>query len=157
MTSLFLCHVRGYIAHISFSAIIYSYVIQALYRLAGTIFYYRITLQHLKMYIYAICMQWTFAILQTLPIGFGNNQIFIEDEYLCQIAMDNSKAIGYLCVTNYLIPLTTIMVIYYMIAKSVRQKEENGEIHRIRIFLVLVFQPLCNNYLIFFSHFSRYL
>jgi hypothetical protein len=49
MTSLFLCHVRGYIAHISFSAIIYSYVIQALYRLAGTIFYYRITLQHLKM------------------------------------------------------------------------------------------------------------
>jgi hypothetical protein len=130
MTNLFLCHVRGYLAHISFCALIYSYVIQALYRLVCTIYYYRISLQHFKMYTYAICIQWSLAVIQTLPIELRNNQIFIEDEYLCQIPIENSKAIGYLCVTNYLIPLTTIMIMYYMIAKSVREKETNGKIHR---------------------------
>jgi hypothetical protein len=65
-----------------------------------------------------------------LPIELGNNQIFIEEEYLCQIAIDNSRAIVYINVTNYLIPLTTIMIMYHIIAKSVKEKENNGEIDR---------------------------
>jgi hypothetical protein len=130
MKNLFLCHLRGYIAHVSFSALIYSYVIQAFYRLIGTICYHRIVFRHLKLYTYAICIEWSFSFLQTLPIELGNNQIFIEEEYLCQIAIDNSRAIVYINVTNYLIPLTTIMIMYHIIAKSVKEKENNGEIDR---------------------------
>ncbi len=78
MKNLFLCHLRGYIAHVSFSALIYSYVIQAFYRLVGTIFYHRIAFRHLKLYTYAIFIEWSFSLLQTLPIELGNNQIFIE-------------------------------------------------------------------------------
>ncbi|CAF1125966.1 unnamed protein product [Adineta steineri] len=141
MKSLFLCHVCGYIAHMSFGALVYSYVIQACYRLVGTIFYHQFSYNNLKIYMYAICAQWSFAILQLLPIILGNNQIYIKHEYLCQIAFENSKAIGYLCVTNYLIPLTIIMIIYYKITRSVREKENNGtyryNIHRTRRQVVL--------------------
>ncbi|CAF1180240.1 unnamed protein product [Rotaria sordida] len=141
MKSLFLCHVRGYLAHFSFCALIYSYVIQALYRLLSTIYYHRIYFQHFQMYMYAIGIQWIFAFLQTLPIEFGNNQIFIEEEYLCQIAIENSIGIGYINSTNYLLPVTIIMIMYYIIAKSVRQKNSNGtykyNIHRARRQLVL--------------------
>jgi len=136
MKNLFLCQLRGYLAHISFCALIYSYVIQAFYRLAGTIFYYRTCFHNFKIYIYAICLQWTISVLQILPVGLGNNQILIEEEYLCQIAIENSKAIGYMCSTNYLAPLTAIMIMYYIIARSVRQKETNGEIDRSSFFIV---------------------
>ncbi len=68
---------------------------------------------------YTICVQWFIGGIQLLPIAIGNNQIFIKEEYLCQIAIENSKAIGYLCATNYLIPLTIIMIIYLIITKSV--------------------------------------
>jgi hypothetical protein len=127
MKSLFLCHVRGYIAHVSFCTLVYSYVIQALYRLVGSIYYHRISLQHWKIYVYAICIQWFFGNIQLLPIAIGNNQIFIEEEYLCQIAIENSKAILYICITNYLIPLTVIMIIYFIITKSVRETAKNGK------------------------------
>ena len=127
MKNLFLCQLRGYLAHMSFCALIYSYVIQAFYRLVSTIYYHRIAFQHWKIYVYAICIQWTFGGIQLLPIAIGNNQIFIEVEYICQIEIGNSKAIGYLCATNYLIPLTIIMIIYWIIAKSVRQREKTGK------------------------------
>jgi len=127
MKSLFFCHLRGYIAHTSFCVLIYSYVIQAFYRLFGTIYYHEISYRRLKIYSYAICSQWIFAVLQLLPIAIGNNQIFIEREYLCQIAIENSTAIVYICSTNYIIPLTIIMIIYYKIRQSIRQKENNGE------------------------------
>jgi len=73
--------------------------------------------------------------MQLLPIAIGNNQIFIEEEYLCQIAIKNSKGIGYICVTNYLIPLTIILIIYSMITRSVQQREKNGKISRKMIFI----------------------
>ncbi len=135
MKNLFLCHLRGYIAHMSFCTLIYSYVIQAFYRLVGTIFYHRISFQHWKIYAYAICVQWFIGTIQLLPIAIGNNQIFIEEEYLCQIAIKNSKAVGYICVTNYLIPLTIILIIYSMITRSVQQREKNGKISRKMIFI----------------------
>ncbi len=140
MKNVVLCHLRGYIAHISFCTLIYSYVIQAFYRLVGTIFYHRISFQHWKIYAYAICIQWFIGTIQLLPIAIGNNQIFIKEEYLCQIAMENSKAIGYICVTNYLIPLTIIMIIYSMITRSVRQREKNGKIRRKMILTWLLLQ-----------------
>ena len=127
MGNLFLCHLRGYIAHVSFGALVYSYVIQTLYRLAGTIFYHRVSFQQKKIYKYAIGLQWLFSIVQTLPIALGNNQVYIEHEYLCQIAIDNSKAIGYLCLTNYLIPLTVTTMMYVKIVKAVRKRKKNGE------------------------------
>ena len=45
MRSLFFCHIRGYAAHMSFGALMYSYVIQACYRLVGTIYYHQISLK----------------------------------------------------------------------------------------------------------------
>ena len=130
MKNLFLCHLRAYLAHVSFGALIYSYVIHAFYRLVSTMFYHRIYFQHLKLYIYAIGIQWIFAMLQTLPIEFGNNQVFIEVEYLCQIPIENSKGIGYINSTNYLIPLSIIIIMYCIIAKSVQLRENNGKIKK---------------------------
>ncbi|CAF4184832.1 unnamed protein product, partial [Adineta steineri] len=141
MKSLFLCHVRGYIAHMSFGALVYSYVIQACYRLVGTIFYHQFSYNNLKIYMYAICAQWIFSILQLLPIILGNNQIYIKHEYLCQFAIENSKGICYTNFTNYMIPVIIIMIIYYKITRSVGEKENNGtyryNIHRTRRQVVL--------------------
>ena len=127
MENMFLCQLRGYAAHIFFCALIYSYVIQAFYRLVGTIFCHRVSFQQKRIYKYAIGLQWLFSVMQTLPVGLGNNQIFIEHEYLCLVALDNRKTVGYLCVTSYLIPYTAITVMYVKIAKAVREKEINGE------------------------------
>lgn len=127
MKNRFLCHLRGYIAHVSFGALVYSYVIQTFNRLVGTIFYHRVSFQRKKIYHYAIGLQWLFSVVQTLPIALGNYQIFIEHEFLCQIAIDDSKAIGYLCLTNYLIPLTAITIMYIKIAEAVRKKQNSGK------------------------------
>jgi hypothetical protein len=131
MKNMFLCHLRGYIAHVSFGALVYSYAIQTFNRLVGTIFFHRVSFQRKKIYHHAIGLQWLFSVVQTLPIALGNNQIFIEHEYLCQIAIDNSKAIGYLCLTNYLIPLTGITIMYAKIAEAVRTRQNNGEWSRL--------------------------
>ncbi|CAF1215005.1 unnamed protein product [Adineta ricciae] len=138
MRSLVFCHIRGYAAHVSFGALMYSYVIQACYRLIGTIYYHQISL---KIYTYAIGLQWIFAVVQLLPILLGKNQVYIEHEYLCQIAIENSKGICYINLTNYVIPVMMIVLIYYKITKSVREKVNNGtyryNIHRARRQMVL--------------------
>lgn len=128
MGNLYLCHIRTYLAHLSFFALIYSYVIQAVYRLFGTIYYHRTSFQQWKIYRYAISFKWTMSFLQLFPIGLGNHQKFLEKEFLCQMEIKNSQILTYLAFTNYIIPLTIIMIIYFIITQSMRQKQSNGKI-----------------------------
>lgn len=127
MGNLHLCHIRTYLAHISFFALIYSYVIQSLYRLVGTKYYHRISYQHWKIYTWLIIIEWIVSFIQLIPIGLGNHQIYLEEEFLCQMKITNSQIMTYLSFTNYLIPLTIIMIIYILIAKSMKEKEKNGK------------------------------
>ena len=125
MHNMFLCHLRGYISHISFCALVHSFVIQAFYRLAGIFYYNRLYYRSLRPYAYAIVVQWSIAIVQVLPIAMTNNQVFIEEEYLCQIAINNSRAIVYVCTIVYFIPLPAILIQYWMIAMYSRRKDQS--------------------------------
>lgn len=127
MGNLILCHIRTYLAHLSFFALIYSYVIQALYRLVGTKYYHRISYQNWKIYTWLIIIEWIASLIQLIPIGLGNHQIYLEEEFLCQMKITNSKIMTYLSFTNYLIPLTIILIIYILITKSMKEKENNGK------------------------------
>jgi hypothetical protein len=126
MHNMFLCHLRGYISHISLCALVHSFVIQAFYRMAGTVYYNYLYYQSFRLYLYAIVIQWIIAVVQILPIAITNNQIFIEEEYLCQIATDNSGAIFYVHTIVYFIPLPLILIQYYIIAKYSKRKD-NGK------------------------------
>jgi hypothetical protein len=127
MQNMFLCHLRGYVSHSAFCALVHSFVIQAFYRLAGTIFYNRLYYQSLRPYIYAITIQWIIAVVQILPIAITNNQVFVEEEYLCQIAIDNSRVILYVCTVVYFVPLSLILIQYLIIAKYSR-RQDNGKL-----------------------------
>ena len=129
MHNLFLCHLRGYISHTSFCALVHSFVIQAFYRLACTVFYDRLYYQSLRPYLYAIVVQWIISVGQVLPIAITNNQVFIEEEYLCQIAIDNTFAILYVCTVVYFIPLPLILIQYWIIAKCSRRKGNDELFH----------------------------
>jgi hypothetical protein len=39
MHNMFLCHLRAYLPHISFCALVHSFVIQAFHRLAGIVYF----------------------------------------------------------------------------------------------------------------------
>ena len=123
MHNMFLCHLRGYISHSSFCALVHSFVIQAFYRLAGIFYYNRLYYQSLRPYAYAIVVQWIIAIVQVLPIAMTNNQAFIEEEFLCQIAINNTRAIVYICTIVYFIPLSVILIQYWMIAMYSRRND----------------------------------
>ncbi|UJR35009.1 hypothetical protein I4U23_027785 [Adineta vaga] len=131
MYNMFLCHLRGYIFHLSLCALIHSFVIQIFYRLAGTIYYNRLYYQSLRPYLYAIILQWIIAIVQILPIIYTNHQNFIEEEYLCQIEIHNSQTIVYVYTIVYFIPLSLILIQYWIIKRY--SKRKTNTIHTINI------------------------
>lgn len=127
MSGMFLCQLRGYISHTSFCALVHSFVIQAFHRLAGIVYHNRLYYQSLRPYTYAISIQWVIAVVQNLPIVITNSQIFIEEEYLCQISIQNSFAILYVCTVVYFIPLPLILIQYWIIAMYSKRQNE-GEL-----------------------------
>ncbi|UJR19925.1 hypothetical protein I4U23_023057 [Adineta vaga] len=120
--SQFFCQLRGYLAHICFCSLAYSFVTQAFYRLVGAIYPHQLYFQSLQPYLYAILIQWIFSFLEVLPIIMTNNQVYIEHEFLCLIQMTNTCTIVYLCCVSYLLPLALIVIQYWIIVQFTKKR-----------------------------------
>jgi hypothetical protein len=124
-TSDMSCRWRAYFAYSGIAAIMYSYLIQAISRFFFSVLSikYRWLISFKTHYI-LILSQWIIIFLLTSP-SLITQDIHFYPEVLCWVSMQYPLHLAYTIFAYYIIPVTTIVIIYIYIYYRVKQRTNN--------------------------------
>ena len=115
------CIIRGFCVHAFLCALYDSYILQATYRLCRVVFYRRKRLLSCRLYIILVPIETCFSILCISPVLFQNNVIYLPTEYYCQTPFTNIRAIMYVALRLFLLPLIFIIFVHICLLKYIRK------------------------------------
>ncbi len=124
------CQIRTYFAYVSFCALYYSFVLQAVFRLFRIIFYKRKILQSFGIFLIGIILQWIVSFLCILPNLLLDDFQYLPWDYNCWIAFQNIRGLIMVTVFIYNNPLTIIFTIYIQIIRYTRRSTHIREIRQ---------------------------
>ncbi|CAF1494862.1 unnamed protein product [Adineta ricciae] len=120
-----LCVFRGYVGYVVTALTNYSYLIQAIYRYVVVLYFDRIFLQSARFQLFLICLTWIFSFLCPLPIMLTGEIKYIFDNQICQMPLRFSFFQIYNPFFIYIIPISSIVLIYFLLVRYVRKMNQN--------------------------------
>ena len=124
------CSVRYYLACICLSSLLYSYNLQAVFRLFRVIFYQRRWLQSFRLFRLALVGQWILAVLSILPQIILNYAEYLPQERNCQLSFGNLRGFFLVLFSSHYAPLNVIVFIYMCILRYTRRTAHTLQHHR---------------------------
>jgi hypothetical protein len=115
------CQIRAYFLYVSFDNVIYSFVLQAIFRLFRVVFYQRRALRTFNVFTIAIFIQWIFISLIHLPFFPLHDLEYLPSEHRCVVNVNNIRGSVMILLFAYIIPSTMLFTIYFFIIRHVRQ------------------------------------
>jgi hypothetical protein len=115
------CQIRTYFAYVSFCALYYSFVLQAIFRLFRIVFYKHKILQSFGVFLIAITLQWILSFLFILPNLLLDDYQYLPLEYNCWIAFQNIRGLIMVMIIIFNNPLTIVFTIYTQIIRYTRR------------------------------------
>ncbi|CAF3298138.1 unnamed protein product [Rotaria sp. Silwood2] len=116
-----LCRTRAYLIVVGQSAISYSLLLQAFFRLFRIIFFQRRALRSFRVFSILIILQWLFVFLINLLYVYLNKFEYIPSEYQCEIPINNYSGAAMMTTLTYILPINTIFFIYFYIMRYIRR------------------------------------
>jgi len=125
-TSDWSCRWRGYFSYMTISAVIYSYLVQAISRFFFSVLStkYRI-LTTFKAHITLTLAHWFIVLLLPLPSIVTKDIVFVPFA-LCWVTMEHTTHIVYTAFVYYLLPIICIIIIYTHIYYRVKRTKKSG-------------------------------
>ncbi|CAF0987156.1 unnamed protein product [Adineta steineri] len=115
------CIFRGYMTHVAFFWLFYSYFLQAIYSYITVIYPTRLFWQSRKFQFFLIILIWIVGFICACP-GIATGAIkYLVDDQLCEIPFHFSIVTVYNIIYIYLIPVNGIIFIYYKLILYVRE------------------------------------
>ena len=124
------CFARYYLICICLSAILYSYNLQAIFRLFRVVFYQRKNLQSFRLFRFALFGQWLLAVLSILPQIILKYAEYFPQERNCQLSFTNIRSFFIVLLCSHYIPLNIILLIYITIIRYTRRTTHTLQQHR---------------------------
>ncbi|UJR25662.1 hypothetical protein I4U23_007013 [Adineta vaga] len=123
ITSDLACKWRGYLAYVSVSAATYSYLVQAISRLFFSIYAIKYPwLTTFNAHYVLILVHW-FTVF-TIPLSaLITNDIYFRPGLLCWVPARRTIHMMYTGVAFYILPVATILIIYVVIYRKLRQSK----------------------------------
>ena len=134
------CQIRAYFQYICVGNVIYSFVIQAFFRLFRVVLHHRRAFRTLRIFIIAIVIQWIFVCFIYLLFFPLNDFKYVPSEYRCLILFTNYRGSVMVFLFTYIIPTSVWFTIYFFIIRHVRQINltmQNRQLARKRDLVVL--------------------
>jgi hypothetical protein len=114
-----LCIIRAYIDYVSCALIIYSFLLQALYRYLSAVYPTRLFYQSMKFQFSLICLTWIFCFVYPLAFMFTDEIKYNVDNQICQLVLRLCFSIIYGAQCIYVIPVLIINFIYLKLIRYV--------------------------------------
>ncbi|CAF1010040.1 unnamed protein product [Adineta steineri] len=121
-----LCVLRGYFGYVVTALTNYSYLIQAIYRYLIVIYPNRLLWQSARLQLFLICLTWIFSAVCPLPIILTGQIKYIIDNEICQLPLGLSFFQIYNPFFIYMIPVSSIVLIYFLLVRHVRKMNQNA-------------------------------
>jgi hypothetical protein len=119
------CISRSYIGYVTSAVLIYSYLLQAIYRYITAVYPTRLFWKSRRIQILFICIIWVFGFVYPFMFLFSNEIVYNADNQICQLPLQFSFSLIYGGLCIYIIPLSMIMMIYlklYRYVKAMRRR-----------------------------------
>lgn len=117
------CRWRGFFIH-GFLCVLYdSYVLQAGYRLFRVVFYRRKSLHTLPLFCFIVLVESLFGLVSISPVLVRGDIIYLPSEHYCQTPFTNIKAILYIALRLFLLPILSIAIIYIYLLNRIGQTQ----------------------------------
>jgi uncharacterized membrane protein len=134
------CQIQAYFLYASTGNVIYSLVVQALFRLFRVVFFRKRALRRLPVFIIAIIIQWAFVCFINLTFFLFHDFQYFSSEYRCVVPFPNFHGSVMIFFFAYIIPTSLLFTIYFRIIRHVRQTTramQNRQFSRKRDLIVL--------------------
>ncbi len=126
ITSDVACRWRGYFSYMSISAVIYSYLVQAISRLFFSVFARKYPwITKFKAHYILILTYWIVVIVIPLPSVITKDIYFRPDD-LCWVPRQHLIHVVYTMLAYYLIPIFAIIYIYIYIYKRLKKAKKDA-------------------------------
>lgn len=116
------CQIRTYLAYVFISAVYYSFVLQAMFRLARIVFYKHKILQSLSVSVTGLVIQWMLSFLFFLIYILLDDLQYLPFEFNCWVAFENIRGLVMLTIFIYGITTSTISLLYMYIIRYIHKR-----------------------------------
>ena len=113
------CALRGYLGYVGTSLLLYSLVLEAIYRYIVIVYPTYLSWQSASTQLFLICFTWTFCFISTLPSLLMNVIQYSFDDQICLVFLRLSFPVIYNMLISYLIPISIIISIYLKLIRYV--------------------------------------
>ena len=134
------CQIQAYFLYASTGNVIYSLVVQAVFRLCRVVFYQKRALRRLQVFVIAIIIQWVFACSINLTFFLFHDFKYFANDYRCAVPFSNFRGSLMIFFFAYIIPTNLLFTIYFFIIRHLRQTShamQNRQFSRKRDLTVL--------------------
>ncbi|CAF1488274.1 unnamed protein product [Adineta steineri] len=115
------CRFRAYIGYVGCSEMFYSYLLQSIYRYILAVYPTRLFYQSARFQFFLIVITWICAFVCISPFILTGEIIYTVDDQICQMPLQRSVVLIYGLFYMYIIPMNSIMFIYYRLVYYVKQ------------------------------------
>lgn len=124
------CRLRGYFGYVSLSVATYSYLVQAISRLFFSVFATKYpVLVTFKLHYCLILLHWIVIVIIPLP-ALITHDIYFRPGLLCWVPMKHIIHVGYTMFAFYLVPISSVIIIYIFIYRRVKKATKRAELIR---------------------------
>ena len=116
-----LCKLRAYVSYAACSELLYSFLLQAIYRYVIVVYPSRLFWQSARFQLFLVVSTWLAAFICTSPYILTGEIRYIVDDQICQMPYHLSIVVVYDALYIYVIPMNCIIVIYFKLIFFVRQ------------------------------------
>ncbi|CAF0985566.1 unnamed protein product [Adineta steineri] len=113
------CIMRAYFIYVTFAALCYSLLLQAIYRYIIVIYPNRLSWQSKQRQLFLICLSWIFVFLYAVPV------LLKVDDQICQMPLHLAVITVYNTLCVYFIPVSGIILVYIKIVLYVKEMSKN--------------------------------
>ncbi|CAF1446871.1 unnamed protein product [Adineta ricciae] len=113
------CALRGYLGYVGTGLLLYSFVLQAIYRYIVIVYPTYLSWQSIRIQLFLICFTWMFCFISTLPSLLMNAIQYSFDDQICLVFPRLSFSAIYNMLISYLIPISIIISIYLKLVRYV--------------------------------------
>ncbi|CAF0896509.1 unnamed protein product [Adineta ricciae] len=106
------CTLRGYLGYVGTGLLLYSLVLEAIYRYIVIVYPTYLSWQSTWTQLFLICFIWMFSFISTLPSLLMNVIQYSFDDQICLVFLRLSFPVIYNMLITYLIPISIIISIY---------------------------------------------
>ncbi|CAF0842153.1 unnamed protein product [Adineta steineri] len=119
------CIMRAYFIYVTFAALCYSLLLQAIYRYIIVIYPNRLSWQSKQRQLFLICLSWIFVFLYAVPVLLKGDIRYEVDDQICQMPLHLAVITVYNSICVYFVPVSGIIFIYVKIVLYVKEMGKN--------------------------------